>query len=97
MTAWASLLIPAGSAAAGGIVAGASAIWAQAVTQRGTSTREREARREAFILKRLDTERETLISLQDAIEEVGRITLNDLFEKPEERSACGMRIRDSGC
>lgn len=70
MTAWAPLLVPAGSAAFGGLIGAGSAIWAQVITHRGTTAREREARLDAFKIKRFESERETLVALQDTIQEM---------------------------
>jgi len=62
MTEWANLLIPAASAAFGGLVGGGSAILTQVVTRRGTSSREQEARHDVFKVKRFEIERETLLA-----------------------------------
>ncbi|MFI6802624.1 hypothetical protein [Streptosporangium canum] len=67
MTDWASLLVPAGGVLLGGIVAGASAMWSQAITQKATHRREREAREHAFAVKRYEIDRDSLLQLQEAI------------------------------
>ncbi|MGI5223536.1 hypothetical protein [Actinoallomurus sp. CA-142502] len=73
MTQWANVLATGGAAAAGGALTGFSAIWAQVVTHRGTSKREREARREESLRKHLNLEQDTLLALQDALEEVSSL------------------------
>ena len=73
MTAWAALLIPAGSAAFGGLAGAGSAIWAKIVTHRSTDARERAARRETLKIKRFESERETLLALQDAVHRLHQI------------------------
>lgn len=70
MTAWASLLVPAGAVAIGGVVTGASAIWTQVLVHRVTSERERESRRDTFMVKRFETERDTLLALYEAVYEL---------------------------
>ncbi|GAA2298412.1 hypothetical protein GCM10010402_66290 [Actinomadura luteofluorescens] len=51
----------------GGLITGGASIWAQKVTHRGTYQREREARRDAFQVKRFEIERDALLELQDAL------------------------------
>lgn len=67
MTPWATMLIPAGSVVVGAAIAGGTAIGGQVFTHRGSSQREREARRDAFKVARFEIERETLLSLQEAL------------------------------
>ena len=67
MTAWPSLLIPAGAAASGGIITGVFAVWSQVITHRRTDARERDSRREAFMIRSFETERENLRTLHDAL------------------------------
>ncbi|MGI8333523.1 hypothetical protein ACRYCC_26520 [Actinomadura scrupuli] len=67
MTAWASMLVPAGSVVVGAVIAGGAAVGGQVLTHRGNFQRERAARREAFKITRFETERETLLSLQAAL------------------------------
>jgi hypothetical protein len=70
MTAWASVLIPAGSAIFGAVVAGSAAFGSQIFTQRRTYARERESREHAFTVRRYEIERDTLLQLQTAISEL---------------------------
>jgi hypothetical protein len=69
----ADLLIPAGSVLFGGLVTGGFTVASQSLTNRGTSKREWDARRETFRVRRFEIERETLMSLQDALLEHMRI------------------------
>jgi hypothetical protein len=73
MTAWANLLIPAGSVVAGGLVTGSLTLWGQALVNKGTHKREREARHDAFKVRQREIERDALLALQDALSEAFRI------------------------
>jgi hypothetical protein len=66
MAALADLLIPAGSALVGALIGSAGTIGSQIVTNRGVHKREQEARRDAFMSRRYEIERDTLLALQDA-------------------------------
>lgn len=61
------MLIPAGSVVVGAVIAGGAAVGGQILTHRGSFQRERMARREAFRIAQFETERETLLSLQEAL------------------------------
>jgi hypothetical protein len=69
------LLIPALSGLAGALIGGAATVWSQIVTHRGTARREREAREHAFMIKRYEIERDTLLALQDALLAHSRVFL----------------------
>lgn len=69
MAAMADVLIPAGAVLLGGVITGVFTIYGQNLTHRSTHKREREARRDAFLVKRYEIERDTLIALQEAIRE----------------------------
>ncbi|MBC6456367.1 hypothetical protein [Actinomadura sp. HBU206391] len=73
MTEWANLLIPAASVIAGGLVTGGLTLWGQALVNKGTHAREREARHDAFRVRQREIERDALLTLQDALGEHFRI------------------------
>lgn len=87
MTAWAPLLVPAGSAMVGALIGGGATIAGQLVTNGGTRKREREARRDAFQVKRFEIERDTLIALQDVIQDHhaawGLVAVREHLDTPE--------------
>jgi hypothetical protein len=64
MTVWAESLLPVGSLIAGSMMTMAG----QVLTDRRQSRRESDKRRDDFRLRRYETERETLLALQDAID-----------------------------
>jgi hypothetical protein len=70
------LLIPAGSALAGTFVGGTTTILSQVLTNRGTFKREREARKHAYELKRLEYERDTLLALSELINDHAQLLLH---------------------
>jgi hypothetical protein len=67
MTQWASQLIPAGSVVVGGLVTGSLTLWGQALVNKGTHKREREARHDSFKVKQREIERDALLALQEAL------------------------------
>lgn len=67
MTQWANLLIPAGSVIAGGLLTGGLTLWGQALVNKGTHAREREARHDAFKVRQREIERDALLELQGAL------------------------------
>lgn len=73
MTQWANLLIPAGSVVVGGLVTGSLTLWGQALVNKGTHKREREARHDAFKVKQREIERDALLALQEAVSEHFRL------------------------
>jgi hypothetical protein len=90
VTTWASLLIPAGSVAVGGLITGGFAVWSQNVIHLRTSERDREARYEAFTIRRYELEREVLVALQDALERhvmlYNRFKYRDQLEEGDEKA-----------
>lgn len=67
MTQWATQLIPAGSVVVGGLVTGSLTLWGQALVNKGTHKREREARHDAFKVRQREIERDALLALQEAL------------------------------
>jgi hypothetical protein len=75
MMQWASQLIPAGSVVVGGLVTGSLTLWGQALVNKGTHKREREARHDAFKVRQREIEREALLALQDALSELFSVNM----------------------
>lgn len=82
MTQWANLLIPAGSVVVGGLLTGGLTLWGQALVNKGTHVREREARHDAFKVRQREIERDALGALQDTMSEQGNILTSTVLSRP---------------
>jgi hypothetical protein len=103
MTDWAAMLVPAGTLVAGSVLT----MFGQVLIDRRALRREREARRDAYKVKRYELERETLLALQNAISEHCTIAIRvmsqrfsgrhigfDILEKAIEVAPLHSRVRD---
>lgn len=77
MTNWAASLIPVGSLFAGSLLT----MVGQALTDRRISRREREKRLDGYRVRSFEIERETLLSLQEAIKQHFFLVI-DRYENP---------------
>lgn len=68
MTAWATVLLTLGSLVIGSVLT----MLGQAFMDRRARSREREARREEFVIRNFDTQKEALLKVQELVNEIAR-------------------------
>lgn len=67
------------------VLGGGLTMAGQALADRRARRREREARREAFLIQNFSTQREALMKIQEMVEEFGNKLNDELFERAGDR------------
>jgi hypothetical protein len=80
MTTWATVLITLGSLVIGSVLT----MLGQAFMDRRARSREREARREEFVIRNFDTHKEALLKVQELVNEIARRVSAENLRKIDE-------------